>query len=88
MTNRVDALIQLMRLSGTDKVREYLENKQRNGRTYFLAELEVMFEHCKRDSVTEAWPTMAENDPHLCKPAPAADTPAVSTQPLTQIPAK
>lgn len=58
MSQRVDDLIQLMRLSGTDKVREYLEEWNNNKITdkQFLSLLEHMFQQCKRDSIAEAWP--------------------------------
>lgn len=70
----VSSLIQLMRLSGTDKVREYLERLaiissdseehpiKRAKAATFLEALQKMFLACKRDSISEAWPTMAENE--------------------------
>lgn len=60
MSQRIDSLIQLMRLSGTDKVRAYLEQKEKLGRTQFIYELEEMFEKCKRSSLSEAWPEMTD----------------------------
>lgn len=77
MSARVDSLIQLMRLSGTDKVREYLNLREKAGRTDFIYMLEEMFIRCKRDSIKEAWPPQIETqNTNPCSPAPVADTPA------------
>lgn len=90
----VPELIQLMRLSGTDKVRAYLTQEEKLAATFgpsrcFLAQLEEMFLKCKRDSVAEAWPPMFETA--LCNPqqqsAPAAASPDSSTTQSIQTPA-
>lgn len=62
----VDELIQLMRLSGTDKVRAFLEHEKKLSETFgpsrvFLLQLEAMFLACKRSDISEAWPTMPQN---------------------------
>ncbi len=61
-----DELIQLMRLSGTDKVRTYLTEMRRYAdegdltATMFLDMLSHMFLLCKRSSIAEAWPSPDE----------------------------
>lgn len=62
----IDDLIQLMRLSGTDKVRAFLYEQERlalrgNARARgFIDQLEIMFTECKRNSISEAWPSPHE----------------------------
>lgn len=59
-----DDLIQLMRLSGTDKVRAYLHRLYEqvqadpNGRAAIVySGLIDMFSLCKRSDILEAWPS-------------------------------
>lgn len=67
----VPDLIQLMRLSGTDKVRVYLERTAKRASrgdsisAEFLEQLEIMFLQCKREDISEAWPPVLQPDANL-----------------------
>lgn len=50
-----DDLIQLMRLSGTSKVRVEIE-KIHHTSPYFFHLLCELFSRCRRDSAADAWP--------------------------------
>lgn len=50
-----DDLIQLMRLSGTDKVRKEVREIYEKDREFF-DKLAGLFQRCKRGGMEEAWP--------------------------------
>lgn len=56
MTNTLtpDDLIQLMRLSGTDKVRKEVREIYEKDREFF-DKLAGLFGRCKRSDISEAW---------------------------------